>query len=132
MNEAILQELLGCLSTAFSTRDIPGLLRLFSGTAGATYAGSEPAEKATGPDELRALFSDLLARPGTYSFEFRDVTFGEQSGLVWVLADGDGTETGGDGATDAFGYRVSGVLVQEEGRWCWLLLAGSEPAAPIR
>ena len=132
MNEAILQDLLGRLSTAFSTRDIPGLLRLFSGTAGATYAGSEPAEKATGPDELRALFSDLLARPGTYSFEFRDVTFGEHSGLVWVLADGDATETGGDGATDAFGYRVSGVLVQEEGRWCWLLLAGSEPAAPIR
>jgi hypothetical protein len=46
------------------------LLRLFSTTAGVTYACSERGEKATGPTELRRMLSDLLARPQTYSFEF--------------------------------------------------------------
>ncbi len=53
MNETVLQGLLRALSKAFSTRDTEGLLRLFSSTAGVTYAGSESGEKATGPAELR-------------------------------------------------------------------------------
>jgi len=126
----MLQELLRALSAAFATRDTEGLLRLFSGTSGVTYAGSEAGEKATGPSELRLLLSDLLARPPAYSFEFRDVTFSEHSGLVWLLADGDCTETGEDGERDTFAYRLTGVLAREAGRWRWLVLVGSEPSAP--
>jgi ketosteroid isomerase-like protein len=123
----MLQELLRALSTAFQTKDIEGLLRLFSTTATVTYAGSEPGEKATGPTELRRLLSDLLGRPMAYSFEFRDITFSEQNELVWLLADGDGTQTGDDGATETFPYRLAGVLANESAQWRWLLLAGSEP-----
>ena len=67
-------------------------MRLFSTSATVTYAGSESGEKATGPTELRRLFSDLLGRAVAYSFEFRDITFSEQNELVWMLADGDGTQ----------------------------------------
>jgi len=126
----MLQELLSALSTAFATRDTEGLLRLFSATAGVTYAGSERDEKATGPTELRRLLSDLLARPQTYSFEFPAVTFSEHSGLVWALADGDCTENGLDGETDTFAYRLTGVLAREADQWRWLVLVGSEPTAP--
>ncbi len=138
MNEGVLRELLSALSAAFATRDTEGLLRLFSSTASVTYAGSERGEKATGPDGLRRLFSDLLARPTAYCFELADITFGDlafgehtvDAGLVWVLADGDGTETAGDGATDTFAYRLTGVLAQEGAQWRWRVLAGSEPTAP--
>jgi len=130
MKPAILQELLSALSTAFATKDTEGLMRLFSATAGVTYAGSERGEKATGPTELRRLLSDLLARPQTYSFEFPAVTFSEHSGLVWLLADGDCTEAGEDGETDTFAYRLTGVLARETAQWRWLVLVGSEPTAP--
>jgi hypothetical protein len=127
VNRATLQEVLRALSTAFRTKDLEGLLRLFSTTATVTYAGSEADEKATGPTELRRLLSDLLGRPVAYSFEFRDITFGETDELVWLLADGDGTQTGDDGGTETFPYRLTGVLTDEDAQWRWLLLAGSEP-----
>lgn len=127
MNRAMLQELLSALSTAFQTKDAEGLFRLFSATATVTYAGSESGEKATGTTELRRLLSDLLGRPVAYSFQFRDITFGEQCGLVWLLAEGEGTETGEDGAAETFAYRLTGVLANEEAQWRWLVLAGSEP-----
>jgi len=123
----MLQEVLRALSTAFQMKDIEGLLQLFSSSAAVTYAGSESGEKATGPTELRRLFSDLLGRPVAYSFEFRDLTFSEQNELVWLLADCDCTQTGDDAATVTFPYRLTGVLANESAQWRWLLLAGSEP-----
>ena len=129
MNRAMLQEVLRALSAAFQTKDAEGLLRLFSTTATVTYAGSESGEKATGPSELRRVLSDLLGRPMAYSFEFRDITFSEQNELVWLLADGDGTQTGDDGVTKTFTYRLTGVLANEGAQWRWLLLAGSESTA---
>lgn len=127
MNRAIMEELLDALSAAFATKDTEGLLRLFSTTATVTYAGSESGEKATGPAELRLLLSDLLGRPMSYSFDFDDITFSEHNRLVWLLADGNCTQTGADGGTEAFPYRLTGVLAHEGARWRWLMLAGSEP-----
>jgi ketosteroid isomerase-like protein len=123
----MLQELLRALSTAFQTQDVEALLRQFSTTSTVTYAGSEPGEKATGPTELRLLLSDLLGRPTAYSFA--DITFSQHNELVWLLADGDCTQTGNDGATETFAYRLTGVLANEGAQWRWLLLAGSEPTA---
>lgn len=129
MNRAILQELLRALSTGFRTRDAEGLLRLFSGSATVTYAHSKLGEKAIGPTELRGLLSELLGRAVAYSFEFPDVIFCEHSGFVWLLAEGNCTETDDDGATAVFPYRFTGVLAQEEARWRWLVLVGSEPVS---
>jgi len=124
VNRVMLQD---ALSNAFYTKDAEGLQRLFSTTATVTYAGSESGEKATGPAELRLLLSDVLARPMSYSFEFGDITFSEHNRLVWLVADGDCTQTDADGGTEAFPYRLTGVLAHEGARWRWLMLAGSEP-----
>lgn len=129
MNAAILQELLRALSTAFRARDVEGLLQLFSVSEMVTYAGSEAGEKATGRRGLRGLLTELLARPVAYSFELPDVTFSEHPGFVWLVADGGGAETGDDGASAPFPYRLTGVLASEEGQWRWLVLVGSEPSA---
>ena len=122
MNRAIMEELLDTLSTAFRTKDTEGLLRLFSTTVAVTYAGSEVGEKATGPTELRLLLSGLLGRPMSYSFDFPEITFSQHNELVWLLADGDGTQTGDDGTTETFPYRLTGVLANEGAQWRWLLL----------
>ena len=127
MNRSLLLQVLGALSTAFQTKDTEGLLRLFRTTATVTYAGSEPGEKATGPTDLRRLLSDLLSRPFAYSFEFADITFRERNQLVWLLADGECTQTGDDGSKETFPYRLTGVLANEGAQWRWELLAGSEP-----
>lgn len=130
MNRAMLDEVLRTLSSAFHAKDVEGLLRLFSTSATVTYAGSEPGEKATGGIELRRLLAELLVRPTALSFTFDDVTFGEHHDLVWLLADGDCTQTGDDGATVTFAYRLTGVLARDErAQWRWLLLSGSEPTA---
>ena len=128
MTPAILRDLLQGLSTAFRTHDLEGLLHLLSSTASVTYAGSEQGEKATGHGDVRALLSDLLSRPMAYAFDFPDLTFGEHSGLVWLVADGDCTESAADGSAETFAYRLTGVLADENGQWRWLMLAGSEPA----
>ena len=127
MKRAKLHELLRALSSAFQTRDAEALITLFSATPDVTYAGSESGEKATGQADLRRLLSDLLSRPMAYSFEFNDLTFSEHSGMVWLLADGHGAETGDDGTTETFPYRLTGLLAHEEAHWRWLMLAGSEP-----
>jgi hypothetical protein len=127
MTSAILRDLLQALSTAFRTRDLEGVLHLLSTTATVTYAGSEHGEKATGRRQLRALLSDLLGRPEAYSFDLPDITFGEHSGLVWMLADGEATQSADDGSVQTFAYRLTGVLADEKGHWRWLMLAGSEP-----
>jgi len=127
VNLAMLQSLLRALSAAFRTSNSEDLLGLFSDTAGVTYAGSESGEKATGPADLRRLFTALLARPMAYSFEFDDITFSEHHETVWLLADGYGTQTADDGTTEVFPYRLAGVLAYEGQRWRWRMLACSEP-----
>jgi SnoaL-like domain len=129
MNPAILADLLGSVTTAFQDKDVESLLRLFSSRSTATYAGSRPDEKATGLTEIRRLLWDVLSRPAACSFKLCDVLFSEQEALVWLLAEGDRTETGDDGVTASFPYRLSGVLTQEEAGWRWLVLVGSEPEA---
>jgi hypothetical protein len=43
-------------------------------------------------------------------FAFRDKTFSEANELVWLLVDGDGTQTGDVGGTETFAYRLKGFL----------------------
>ena len=115
------------LVTADETASACPSCGVLSTTATVTYAGSESGEKATGPTELRLLLSDLLGRPMSYSFEFGEITFSEHNEMVWLPADGYGTQTGDDGATETFPYRLTGVLANESAQWRWRLLAGSEP-----
>jgi hypothetical protein len=127
VNSATLSEILGRLSRAIHTRDLPGLMSQFCATPTATYAGSEFGEIATGGYALGQLFRELFARDDCYSFTFPQQSFREAAGVAWVLADGTGTEHRDNGELENFPYRITGVLVQECQTWKWELLAGSEP-----
>ncbi|MDP9226504.1 MAG: nuclear transport factor 2 family protein, partial [Actinomycetota bacterium] len=106
-----MQTILSELSTAFQTRDLDGLLALFSTSPIATYAGSETDETATGALALRHLFARLLGRKTIYSFHFPHLIYSEAPGVVWVLGDGEGVETRPHHTAEVFAYRITGVLV---------------------
>lgn len=129
MTPAELDAVLTALSRAFARRDLEAMLALFSRRPDTTYAGSESGEVATGAERLRALFSALLGREEAYSFEFQASLQVPVGDAVGVLAEGLGKATGPDGSVEVFAYRLTGILVPEEGNWTWLLLNGSEPSA---
>jgi hypothetical protein len=123
--------MLAALSEAFSTGDLALLMEQFSSSPTATYAGSETGEIATGQEALTQLFSGLLTRPERYRFEFDDVRAQEVGPVVWLVADGRGHEQTPEGPGDSFPYRITGVLVREQGAWRWAMLCGAEPIHPL-
>lgn len=128
MTDQSLQQILVELSAAFGARDAGGLLTLFSEDRQVTYAGSENGERATGRRALAGLFTELLARDQTYTFDFPHPSWLDIGHAVGVLADGTGTATSRDGTVETFPYRLCGVLIPASTGWRWLLLSGSEPA----
>lgn len=125
------QDLLQDLSTAFQQRDPRALLAQFSSRRDTTYAGSEADEVATGPENIKTLFEDLLSRESAYSFTFGTPHVIDTPAGSWILAEGTGTELGPSGATETFKYRVTGMIVLEGGRSVWLALCGSEVVPPL-
>jgi hypothetical protein len=128
--EEIARSALSSLSAAFHDRDLDTLVGLFSRSPGATYAGSEAGEIATGGQQLAELFSHLFSRPERYRFTFDDVRACGNVGGIWVLADGHGHEAEAGGEETVFPYRLAGVLTGESGRWVWAMLSGAEPTSP--
>jgi ketosteroid isomerase-like protein len=127
MKEATMRAVLAELSDDFRTRDVQRLLDSFSSSPDATYAGSEAGEHATGAPALRELFTRLLRRQASYTFQFPGLVYSESDGIVWLLANGHGFEHHPGQTPHPFTYRVTGVLRRENNHWRWLLLAGSEP-----
>ena len=117
------------LSSAFRDRDVERLLSLFSARPEVTYAGSELGERATGRGDLTALLTQVLGRAEAYAFDLPDVRVAEVGDALSVLAEGTGVAHGPTGDPETFAYRLTGVLVREQGRWVWLVLVGSEPTA---
>jgi hypothetical protein len=128
--ESVARAALATLSAAFHAQDRDRLVEQFSPEPGATYAGSEVGEIATGRQQLVELFSHLFARPERYRFEFHDIRAASSGSTLWILADGHGHESVAHGEDETFPYRVSGLLVQEFGAWRWVLLSGAEPTPP--
>jgi hypothetical protein len=115
------------MSDHFQAKDVPGLIGSFCRAQAAAYAGSESGETALGPAALLSLLTGVLSRPVRYSFSFPEVAAGDAGTAVWVLADGLGHEHLDSGEAEEFPYRISGVLVPEDGEWRWALLTGAEP-----
>lgn len=119
------------LSNAFRDQDVDRLLGLFSKRPEVTYAGSELGERATGPADLAALLTQVVGRDEAYAFDLTDVRIAEVGDVLSVLAEGTGTAHAAGREPVTFGYRLTGVLVRERGRWVWLLLVGGEPVAAV-
>lgn len=125
----VVRTALADLSSAFRDQDVDRLLSQFSQRPEVTYAGSELGERATGRGDLAALLTVVLGRDEAYAFDLPDVRAAAVGEALSVLAEGTGTAYTATGDPETFAYRVTGVLVSEQGRWVWLMLTGSEPTA---
>lgn len=117
------------LSDAFAARDLGAALACFAPGDDVGYAGSEQAETATGRAALTALLTDVLGRDEAYSWAATSVTVHEQGTAAYVFAEADGSVRTDAGATDAFAYRVSGLVERVGDRWLWRHCHGCEPTA---
>lgn len=115
------------LSDAFAARDLPAALACFVPGDDIGYAGSEQAETASGRAALTALLTDVFARDEAYSWRATSVTVHEHGASAYVFAEADGSVRTDAGGTDAFAYRVSGLVELVGGRWLWRHCQGCEP-----
>lgn len=110
-----------------SDRNVDGVCGLFVDDADLTYLGSDPEDAATGPDQLRALLTRVLARPQTYVIRWQTRLVSTRGDVAWVAADTmvhlrvEDQEWHGP-------YRVSVVFEYRDGRWLIAHFHGSEPA----
>jgi ketosteroid isomerase-like protein len=115
------------LSAAFAARDLPAALACFAPGDDVGYAGSERAETATGRAALTALLTEVLGRDEAYSWVATSVTVHERGATAYVFAEADGSVRTDAGVTDAFAYRVSGLVELVGNRWLWRHCQGGEP-----
>jgi ketosteroid isomerase-like protein len=117
------------LSDAFAARDLPAALACFVAGDDVGYAGSERAETATGRAALIALLTAVLGRDEAYSWQATAVTVHEHGTSAYVFAEADGSVRTDAGDTEAFAYRVSGLVERVGDRWLWRHCHGCEPTA---
>ncbi|MEU4236330.1 nuclear transport factor 2 family protein [Actinoplanes sp. NPDC026619] len=114
------------LSAAFAARDLGAALACFAG-GDIGYAGSEKAETASGRDAVTALLGELFQRPEAYAWTATASTVHRYGAQAYVFAEAEGEVRTDAGETEAFPYRVSGIVELSGGRWLWRHCQGGEP-----
>jgi pimeloyl-ACP methyl ester carboxylesterase/ketosteroid isomerase-like protein len=125
--EAEVLQALDSFGNAVATRDLEGTMQLFASDDDVVLQASESGTLAIGPEELRAFFTRLYARPVGFSWEWTHRLVSSNGDVAWFFADGVEIVTEGD-QRHRLPYRMSGVLQRRSGRWVWLQVHGSEPA----
>lgn len=123
--EEIVEEAVARLNTVMRSRDLEGVLELFS--ADGIFFGSEAGEQAEG-DGLHAFFTEFFAQSFVVSWTLEPPICRRAGDIVFFIAPGT-VELTEEGSSQLFDYRLSGVLeVLDSGRVIFRLLDGSEPA----
>lgn len=91
--------------------------------------GSEAGERASGRDEITALFTALFAQPYALSFAWDAPAVTIAGDIAWVTAEGMMNVVRPTG-TRPMPYRMVGIFERTAGGWAWRLFSGSEPAPP--
>jgi uncharacterized protein (TIGR02246 family) len=107
---------------ACTERDADAAFALWAPDDDITMWGSDEDERAFGQEEVRALVEAVTASPSELAFEWEDRQVRTDGDVAWVNARGT-LWVNGEGTV----YRVTGVLVQRDGRWLWHTHSGSEP-----
>jgi uncharacterized protein (TIGR02246 family) len=89
--------------------------------------GSEIGEVARGRDAVRSMIAIFHARPIRYTWRWERIDRRVENQQGWLFAEGAAVAEAPDGTRTERPYRLSGVLVHEEGCWRWTLFHGSEP-----
>jgi ketosteroid isomerase-like protein len=128
------------LSAAFAARDVNAALDCFVPGDDIGYAGSERAETAVGRDAVSALLTAVFARDEAYSWRVTEARVHAYGDHAYLYAEADGAARTDAGETVPFPYRISGMLeasgleevsgvrVEDGGRWRWRHCQGGEPS----
>jgi SnoaL-like domain len=115
---------LDLLIQAVSSRDLNKTLTGLSFMDGPTVVGSEEGESAHGREAVEAFFSRIYALPQSFRFEFPQRLWTVHGEVAWLVADGTVIEPAEEAAKP---YRLTAVLIRDEGTWRLSLWSGSEP-----
>jgi ketosteroid isomerase-like protein len=88
--------------------------------------GSEMGEVARGRAAISAHLQSIFSRAETLSFAWREVEVSVHGHVAFLHAEGEAVLRGADGETRR-PYRLTGVLMLQNGLWKWRLYHGSEP-----
>ena len=93
--------------------------------------GSASGERFIGPDAVRACLTALTSRPTSHDWRWVDRRISVVGDVAWFVADAPWQTVQPDGSVTERPYRVTGVLVHDEGGWRWCQYHGSEPLGSI-
>jgi ketosteroid isomerase-like protein len=105
-------------------RDAASAFALWAEDDDVTLFGSEQADTARGPAELRVHIDAIAGASATIRFAWNDKRVHVEGDVAWVTASGTLTVDG-----RVAPYQVAGVLVRRGGEWRWHTFSGSEPRA---
>ena len=122
--EDVTDALLRSLGSALRRRDLEAAVGCFARDA--VLLGSGPVERADGAAEIRAFLTAFFAQPVTLAWEWDAVTATRAGDVVWFLLVGEAVLRGDD-ADERLPYRISGVIVERDGRPAFAQFHGSQP-----
>ena len=93
--------------------------------------GAASGERFIGPDAVRACLTTLTSRPTSHDWRWVDRRISVVGDVAWFIADAPWQTVQPDGSVTERPYRVTGVLVHDEGGWRWRQYHGSEPLGSI-
>jgi ketosteroid isomerase-like protein len=105
-------------------RDATAAFAVWAEDGDVTLFGSEQADTARGPAEMRAHMEAIAGANATIRFDWNDKRVHIEGDVAWVTA--SGTLTVDERVAP---YQVAGVLVRRAGEWRWHTFSGSEPRA---
>jgi uncharacterized protein (TIGR02246 family) len=113
------------LSALMQARD-PLIVEQFTDDDATMLVGSEPGEIARGRTAIAALFVAIFGSPNAIHWEWDIVETARQGDIAWFFAEGSAVLVGPEETTWR-AYRLSGVLVRNDGDWRLAQFHGSEP-----
>jgi uncharacterized protein (TIGR02246 family) len=124
--EAEVRRALADLDAAFDRGDLAAVRELC--TEDVVFIGSGEGEELVGRDAIEPTFAALAERVGEIEFalEWESVDVEVLGGVALVVASAGG-RLKASGRETLVRYRLTGVLVERDGRWLWRLYDGSEP-----
>jgi ketosteroid isomerase-like protein len=127
-DEAAIRARLDALARLIAARDM-GIVDALANPRGFLMLGSEAGERASGREEITALFRALFAQPYALSFIWDAPEVTIAGDIAWVTAEGIMNVVRPTG-TRPMPYRMVGIFERGPEGWAWRLFSGSEPAPP--
>ena len=113
------------LSALMQARD-PAISELFTDDDTTLLVGSEPGEIARGRMAIATLLAAIFASPDAVHWEWDIIEAARHGDIAWFFAEGSAVLVGTE-ETVWRAYRLSGVLVRQNGAWHLAQFHGSEP-----